>query len=126
MRKVNSKNYENESIIHANCGMAYTLDLIGGRWKPSILYRLLVTGSMRYTQIKNSLPNISERILSLQLKELERDGLVSKMVFHEVPSKVEYQLTGKGLSMKSLLQLLSDWGDVHRPKQEETSAVQID
>ena len=96
--------------------MAYTLNLIGGRWKPSILYQLLLAGAMRYNQIKKSLPTISERILSLQLKELERDGLISRMVFQEVPSKVEYQLTGKGSSLKPLLQLLSDWGEVHRPK----------
>jgi len=116
MRKLSSKNHENELTIHANCGMAYTLDLIGGRWKPSILYRLLLTGSMRYTQIKKSLPNISERILSLQLKELEGDGLIIKRVFQESPPKVEYQLSDKGFSMKPLLRSLSDWGDLHRPK----------
>ena len=116
MRKLSSKNLENELMINATCGMAYTLNLIGGRWKPSILYQLLLTGAMRYNQIKKSLSNISERILSLQLKELERDGLISKTVFQEVPSKVEYQLTNKGFSMKPLLQLLSDWGDSNRPK----------
>jgi DNA-binding HxlR family transcriptional regulator len=119
MRKLSSKNHENELIIHANCGMAYTLDLIGGRWKPSILYRLLLTGSMRYTEIRKSLPDVSERILSLQLKQLEADGLISKMVFHEVPPKVEYKLSEKGFSMKPVLELLSDWGDVHRPKKDD-------
>jgi DNA-binding HxlR family transcriptional regulator len=117
MRKLGSKNHENELVINANCGMAYTLNLIGGRWKPSILYQLLLGGGMRYSEIKKSLPNISERILSLQLKELERDGLISKTIFPEVPSKVEYQLTSKGFSMKPLLQVLSDWGDSNRPKE---------
>jgi DNA-binding HxlR family transcriptional regulator len=116
MRKLSSKNHENELVINANCGMAYTLNLIGGRWKPSILYQLLLKERMRYNEIKKSLPNISERILSLQLKELERDGLISKTIFPEVPSKVEYQLTSKGFSMRPLLTLLSDWGEVHRPK----------
>ena len=123
MRKLSSKNHENELMINATCGMAYTLNLIGGRWKPSILYQLLLTGAMRYSQIKKSLSNISERILSLQLKELERDGLISKTVFQEVPSKVEYQLTSKGFSMKPLLQLLSDWGDSNRPEKEEMSNI---
>jgi DNA-binding HxlR family transcriptional regulator len=117
MRKLSSKNHENELVINANCGMAYTLNLIGGRWKPSILYQLLLRGGMRYSEIKKSLSNISERILSLQLKELERDGLISKTIFAEVPSKVEYQLTSKGFSMKPLLQVLSDWGDSNRPKE---------
>lgn len=115
MRKITSKNLENEILINASCGMAYTLDLIGGRWKPSILWRLL-PGQLRYSQLKKSLPTISERILVLQLRELENDGLISRLIYPEVPPKVEYTLTSLGLSLKPLLQQLSDWGDANRPK----------
>lgn len=93
--------------------MAYTLTAIGGRWKPSILWRL-VAGTLRYSQLKAALPNISERILVLQLRELESAGLVERIVYREVPPKVEYALTPLGHSLKPVLQSLSDWGDEHR------------
>ena len=116
MRKESSTNLENESWLNQGCGMAYTLNLIGGRWKPSILWRL-VQGTLRYSQLRVALPNISERILILQLRELEKDGLVERIVYREVPPKVEYALTELGRSMKPVLQILSDWGEEHRPKQ---------
>ena len=113
MRKESSKNLENENLITMGCGMAYTLNLIGGRWKPSILWKL-TTGTLRYSQLKNSLTNISERILVLQLRELEKDGLIERIVYREVPPKVEYTLTSLGESLKPVLQVLSDWGENHR------------
>jgi DNA-binding HxlR family transcriptional regulator len=95
--------------------MAYTLDLIGGRWKPTILWRLL-DGKLRYNELKKSIPNVSERILVLQLRELEKDGLVKRLVYAEVPPRVEYELTQDGQSLQPMLQIISDWGDIHRPK----------
>ncbi len=115
MRKESSTNFENETILNANCGMAYTLDLIGGRWKPSILWRLL-SGSQRYHELRKSLPKISERILVLQLKELEQDGLINRIVYPEVPPRVEYNLTPLGWSLESTLQSLSEWGEENRTK----------
>lgn len=116
MRKLSSKNFENEGHINANCGMAYTLSLVGGRWKPSILWQLL-EGSLRYNEIRKALPNISERILILQLKELQEDGLILRFAYPEVPPKVKYQLTSIGLSLKPILMALSNWGEEHRPKE---------
>lgn len=115
MRKQASTNLENENALIQGCGMAYTLNMIGGRWKPSILWRL-VPGTLRYSQLRAILPNISERILVLQLRELEKDGLIERIVYREVPPKVEYALTELGHSMKPVLQILSDWGEEHRPK----------
>lgn len=94
--------------------MAYTLKAIGGRWKPSILWQL-VSGTLRYSQLKAVLPNISERILALQLRELERDGLIARNVYAAVPPKVEYSLSPLGQTLKPVLQVLSNWGDAHRP-----------
>jgi DNA-binding HxlR family transcriptional regulator len=113
MRKESSKNLENELAINADCGMSYTLGLIGGRWKPSILWRL-ARGTHRYSELRTTLPGISERILVLQLRELEKDGLIKRVIYREVPPKVEYSLTAHGQSLKPLLQQLSDWGDEHR------------
>jgi DNA-binding HxlR family transcriptional regulator len=113
MRKESSTNSFNEKNIHANCSIAYTLSLIGGRWKPNILWRLL-GGTMRYSELKRNINGVTERILIAQLRELEADGLVQRTVFPEVPPRVEYQLTPLGLSMQSILENLSDWGVVHR------------
>ncbi|SFD90229.1 transcriptional regulator, HxlR family [Chitinophaga sp. CF118] len=115
MRKESSTNTLNREKIQGDCGMAYTLDLIGGRWKPAILWRLL-EGKMRYSELKKSIPAVSERILVLQLRELEKDGLISRLVYAEVPPRVEYELTSNGQSLQPMLQVISDWGDIHRPK----------
>lgn len=97
--------------------MAYTLSLIGGRWKPGILWRL-ITGKMRYNELRKALPDVSERILVLQLRELERDGLIKRIVYAEVPPRVEYQLTEVGLSMKPMLKAISDWGVNQKTKRK--------
>lgn len=115
MRKTTSTNYINEERINASCGMAYTLSLIGGRWKPAILWQLLSNGRIRYSQLKKALPDISERILVAHLKELEQDLLLKRIAYAEVPPKVEYELTALGYSMKPMLEILSSWGEKHRP-----------
>lgn len=113
MRKESSTNALNKKKIEVSCGMSYTLMAIGGRWKPAILFRL-VRGKMRYTELRNAIPDVTERILVLQLKELEKDGLIKRMAYAEVPPRVEYELTDKGRSLEPVLQQLSDWGEEHR------------
>jgi DNA-binding HxlR family transcriptional regulator len=113
MRKENSSNAINGKQLRGDCGTAYTLSLIGGRWKPSILWRLL-DGKLRYNELKKSITGISERVLVLQLRELENDHLVKRIVYPEVPPRVEYELTPLGWSMESMLQHISDWGNMHR------------
>lgn len=115
MRKENSTNALNEREILDSCGMAYTLSLIGGRWKPTILWRL-TKGKKRYSELRNSIPNVSERILVMQLRELEKDALINRTVYAEVPPRVEYQLSDLGRSLLPLLQNISDWGEKHRPE----------
>lgn len=113
MRKQSSTNTINEQELKGSCGMAYTLHVIGGRWKAVILHRLL-EGKLRYKDLKNSMPGASERMLSLQLRELERDGIVKRTLYPEVPPRVEYELTEQGRSMETLLQLMSKWGEQNR------------
>lgn len=116
MRKENSTNSQNEANIIRECGMAYALSVIGGRWKPAILFSLL-SGKMRYNELLKSISGISERMLVAQLRELEQYGLVKRTIYPEVPPKVEYELTTKGLSTKPMLQSISAWGSVHRDKE---------
>jgi len=110
MRKLTSTNAVNEASLIRNCGVAYALNLIGGRWKPTILYSLL-QGTMRYNQLLKSISGVSERMLAAQLRDLEKDGLIKRTVFAEVPQRVEYELTALGMTAAPLLKHLSDWGN---------------
>lgn len=114
MRKQNSSNTLNEKKIMATCGMGYALSLIGGRWKTNILWRLLDHGRLRYSELRKLIPDASERMLVSQLRELEADQLVNRIVYPEVPPRVEYELTALGLSMEAMLKSISDWGEMHR------------
>jgi DNA-binding HxlR family transcriptional regulator len=114
MRKENSTNTINKQHIDQGCGMAYALTTIGGRWKPAILWRLTLQGKMRYSELRQAIPAVTERILVLQLRELEKDKLVQRTVHPGVPPRVEYELTEKGVLLHPILQSLSDWGDQNR------------
>lgn len=114
MRKTNSSNALNEKKIKATCGMGYALSLIGGRWKSNILWRLLINEKLRYSELLRHIPEISERMLVSQLRELESDQLVKRTVHPEVPPRVEYELTPLGRSMEPMLNSISEWGEIHR------------
>ena len=115
MRKLSSTNALNEANLIRNCGVVYALTLIGGRWKPAILFSLL-GGTMRYNQLLKTIPGVSERMLAAQLRELEKDGLVKRTIYAEMPQRVEYDLTDLGLSAGPLLHSMSDWGNRLRPQ----------
>lgn len=117
MRKESSTNAQNEAYLLRNCGMDYALSIIGGRWKPTILCRLLKC-KMRYNELLKSIPGISERMLVAQLRELEKDDLVRRIIYKEVPSRVEYELTTLGLSTEPMIKSMSKWGNMHRIKTE--------
>lgn len=91
------------------CPVELTLDLIGGKWKGIILYHLL-EGKKRFGELKKFMPNITQRMLTKQLRELERDGLVNRKVYKVVPPKVEYSLTKQGESLKKTILSLEEWG----------------
>lgn len=99
--------------------MAYTLNLIGGRWKAGILWALVNDDRLRFSQLRDSLPGISERMLAKQLRELEEDRLVNRITYPEVPPRVEYELTGLGRSMHPILEEMSSWGEMHREEVEK-------
>lgn len=117
MRKETSTNAFNEKLITDSCGMANSLRVLGGRWKPAILCRLRY-GIMRYSELKKSIEGISERMLVAQLRELESDGLITRVVYPEVPPRVEYQLTALGSTMEPMLIAMSDWGNFYRIETE--------
>ena len=94
------------------CAVEATLQLIDGKWKGVILYHLL-QGTLRFNAIRKRLSNITQRMLTTQLRELERDGFVLRTVYPEVPPKVEYSLTQRGRTLKPVIMALKAWGDEH-------------
>ncbi|CAP54128.1 winged helix-turn-helix transcriptional regulator [Gluconacetobacter diazotrophicus] len=94
------------------CAVEATLELIDGKWKGVILFHLL-QGTMRFNAIRKRLPNVTPRMLTAQLRELEHDGFVLRTVYAEVPPKVEYTLTERGRSLEPVIMALKSWGDAH-------------
>lgn len=112
-RKENSTNNLNRKTLNNFCGVNYALDLIGGRWKLLILYKLEYN-KLRFSELKNQLPNVTERMLALHLKDLEKAHLIQRHVYQEVPARVEYELTPAGLKLSPIWHSLESWGDEHR------------
>ena len=98
-----------------NTGFGYTLGLIGGKFKMTILYWLAGRIVMRHNELKREIGTVSFKTLSLMLKELERDGLIIRKEYPQVPPKVEYRLSEKGRSLIPVLNALCDWGEKNRP-----------
>jgi len=92
------------------CPVGAAIDEIGGKWKPLILWALK-DGKLRFNEINKTIPAITQRMLTKQLRELEKDGLVNRKVYAEVPPKVEYSLTEKGKSVIPILEALCKWGE---------------
>jgi DNA-binding HxlR family transcriptional regulator len=109
------------------CSVEATLDVIGGRWKGVILFHLL-EGTKRFNELQRMVKGCTQRMLTLQLRELERDGVVKRTVYAEVPPKVEYSLTEFGRSLEPILLLMRDWGDKYISKlaqPEQTQETEI-
>ncbi|MBW4082093.1 helix-turn-helix domain-containing protein [Paenibacillus sp. S150] len=89
-----------------------TLDLIGGKWKGVLLYHL-IGGAKRFNEIRRLCPGISQRMLTLQLRDLERSGLVHREVYLQVPRKVEYSLTEWGRGLETAILNIKSWGEAY-------------
>ncbi|MFE0747375.1 winged helix-turn-helix transcriptional regulator [Gordonia sp. NPDC058843] len=94
------------------CGLDAAVAVVGGKWKPLILWALSVT-PRRTGELRRELDGVSEKVLTQQLRELERDGIVHREVFTEVPPRVVYSLTPKGAALDRALAPLGDWGEEH-------------
>lgn len=110
MRKENSVNLENEQALETECPFIYALSLMGKRWKPAILWKM-TEGIYRFGQMKRAIPQISEKMLTQHLRELETDGLITRTIYPEMPPRVEYALTKLGSSLQPILEQLNNWGE---------------
>jgi DNA-binding HxlR family transcriptional regulator len=92
-----------------SCPVTATVDVLGGKWKPLIVYSLM-QGTCRFGELRRRLPGVTQQMLTLQLRELERDGVVHREVYREVPPKVEYSLTPLGRSLEPVVHQMIEWG----------------
>jgi DNA-binding HxlR family transcriptional regulator len=106
---------------HSNCPVKLTASIIGGKWKPPLLYHL-EGRTRRFCELQRLIPGLTKKMLTQHLRELERDGIVHRKVYAEVPPRVEYSLTRHGESLKPLLKLMSAWGTRHRARYGLTTA----
>lgn len=106
------------------CDVEATLSVIGGRWKPILVCHLL-DGKKRYGELRRLTPNATERMITLQLKELEADGIVIRHAFAEVPPRVEYELTEYGRSLESILVQMQEWGRAFKRKQQRLDEREV-
>ena len=99
------------------CGVEATLSVLGGVWKPVLLYHLL-RGKLRFNALCRLTPRATQRMITLQLRELENDGVLRRIVYPEVPPKVEYELTEFGLSLEPVLLSMRAWGEAFQARMD--------
>lgn len=99
----------------SGCAVEVTLSVIGGLWKPVILFHLL-RDKKRFMELTRLMPNTTQRMLTLQLRELETDGIIMRHVYPQVPPKVEYELTPFGGTLAPVLISLREWGEAYQAR----------
>lgn len=109
------------STITFTCGLDAALAVLGGKWKPLVLFHL-AHGVHRYGELKRAVGGVSDKVLIQQLKELQRDEVIERVDHKEIPPKVEYSLTALGLSLAKALAPLCVWGAEHMKEVERISA----
>jgi DNA-binding HxlR family transcriptional regulator len=91
-----------------DCPITATIDVIGGKWKPPVIW-LLLKGPMRFGELHKTIPTMALKVLSRTLKELEADGIINRKAYPEIPPRVEYSLSEKGESLRQILTMMSEW-----------------
>ncbi|CAH1002220.1 putative HTH-type transcriptional regulator YybR [Neolewinella maritima] len=110
------RNTTETKISHGDCPVITSLKVIGGKWKPAILYVLQRDHVLRFGELRGLITGITQKMLTAQLRELQADGLVDRRVYAEVPPRVEYRLTDYGQTLQPLLSAMASWGAVHRER----------
>lgn len=107
------------------CPVETTLDVIGGKWKGIILYQLL-DGTKRFNEFRRLNPGITQFMLTLQLRELERDGIIHREIYKEVPPRVEYSLTDFGRTLEPVIMSMKAWGESYKVRLDENRTIQAE
>lgn len=115
---------ENKSNAFAACPVTFVMERIGGYWKPIILFSLL-TGTKRYSELKKSIPAITEKVLIQHLKQMEADGLIVRRSKPVVPPFVTYELSGQGKALRPVLYAMAEWAVSYGGKQSRQFEKQM-
>jgi len=99
------------------CSVSIAVDVIGGKWKAIVLFYLL-EGTLRFNELRRKIPGVTQRMLTLQLRELENDGLVERIVHPVVPPHVDYRLTPFGRTLEPIINEMASWGQSYRQRIE--------
>lgn len=94
------------------CPVTAAIDVVGGKWKPLIIYYLMPK-TLRFNELRRAIPGATAQMLTLQLRELERDGIVHREIYREIPPKVEYSLTEMGISLQPVVEAMIAWGHMY-------------
>lgn len=108
-----------------NTAVEATLEVIGGKWKPVILFHLTF-GKRRNSEFLSLIPQITQKMLTQHLRELEAEGVIVRKTYNQVPPKVEYELSEYGWSLKEILHLMCRWGDIHIERKYGESATVLE
>jgi len=101
-----------ETMRPEECSVRAALSVIGGKWKP-VIARYLMLGTKRFGELRKAMPDATQKMLTQQLREMERDGVVARKVYPQVPPKVEYSLTPYGETLRPVMRELCKWGEKH-------------
>jgi len=96
-----------------------TMSIIAGKWKPAIMFALVTYGTLRFTQLRKMIPKVSQRMLTQQLRDLERYGLLQRRLYPEIPPRVEYSVTPLGKSLDPIFKSVCDWATRNFPQMED-------
>jgi DNA-binding HxlR family transcriptional regulator len=111
--KETSTNFGNKQALAEECSEAYAANIIGGQWA-LVICSWLLNGKLRFGELKKKLPNITERMLTLQLRKLEESRIVKRTLYAEVPPRVEYELSSIGYELGPIIRQLESWGQKHK------------
>ncbi|OCA72780.1 transcriptional regulator [Chryseobacterium contaminans] len=111
--KKTSTNFANKKALADECPEIYASNIIGGQWALAICC-YLINGKMRFGELRKRLQNITERMLTLQLRRLEEDKIITRTIYAEVPPRVEYELTEIGYKLKTIILEFEKWGIEHQ------------
>jgi DNA-binding HxlR family transcriptional regulator len=103
------------------CQVDKALEVMVGKWKPVILLHLLHGGTKRFSELKRLIPDITQKMLTAQLRELEEQDIIERVVYPQIPPKVEYSMTDYGRTLEPVLNLMHQWGTAHLKHMQEKS-----
>jgi DNA-binding HxlR family transcriptional regulator len=111
--------------MHTDCKYDRVIEILVGKWKPIILFHLFSKGTMRFSELQKAMPDITKKMLTQQLRELEYHNIVHREIYRQIPPKVEYSITEYGKGMKTVLQAMHNWGIAHVKHLKELYAEDI-